>query len=216
MEYLTALYGFIAHIDQHLLNLSLNYGAWIYLVLFIIIFCETGLVITPLLPGDSLLFAAGSVAALGGLNPHILAVLLIIAAILGDTVNYWIGYWLGPKVFHKQDSFFLKQAYLQRTHEFYQRHGGKTIIIARFVPIIRTFAPFVAGIGRMPYLRFMCFNVAGAIIWVCSLIYISYFFGNIPIIKDNFPVVILLIIIISLLPPLFEFARHKFLANANK
>ena len=166
--------------------------------------------VTPFLPGDSLLFVAGALAAAGGLNVHLLVVLLIIAAILGDAVNYSIGRYLGPKVFHDEGSRFLNRAYLNKAHEFYERHGGKTIIIARFIPIIRTYAPFVAGIGSMPYPRFAMFNVAGAVIWVVSLAYAGFFFGNIPWVKSNLSLVIITIIILSILPAIAEVLRQKF------
>lgn len=209
MEWLSYFIEFVLHLDKHLYELVIHYGIWVYAILFLIIFTETGLVIMPLLPGDSLLFAAGAVAATGGLNPHLLVILLIIAAILGDTTNYWIGYYLGPKVFSQTQSRLFNPQHLQRTHHFYQKHGGKTIIIARFLPIIRTFAPFVAGVGAMGYLRFLMYSITGGTIWVTSFIYMGYFFGNLPIIKENFSLVILGIIVISLIPPVFEFLKHR-------
>jgi membrane-associated protein len=181
----------------------------VYGILFLIIFAETGLVIMPLLPGDSLLFAAGAVAATGGLDPHLLVILLIIAAISGDTVNYWIGHYVGPKVFSQTQSRWLNPQHLQRTHRFYQKHGGKTVILARFLPIIRTFAPFVAGVGAMGYLRFLMYSMIGGIIWVSSFVYMGYFFGNLPIVKKNFTLLILAIIFISLLPLVIEFFKHR-------
>ena len=209
MELLASFIDIVLHLDKHLQMLVQNYGTWVYLILFAIIFCETGLVVTPFLPGDSLLFVAGALAAAGGMNVHLLVVLLIIAAILGDAVNYSIGRYLGPKVFHDEGSRFLNRAYLEKPHEFYERHGGKTIIIARFIPIIRTYAPFVAGIGSMPYLRFAMFNVVGAMIWVVSLAYAGFFFGNIPWVKSNLSLVIITIIILSILPAIAEVLRQK-------
>jgi membrane-associated protein len=187
-----------------------EYGAWIYVVLFIIIFCETGLVVTPFLPGDSLLFAAGAFAAIGAINVWWILILIAIAAILGDTTNYWAGYIIGPKIFHKENVRFLNKKHLERTHQFYEKHGGKTIIIARFVPIIRTFAPFVAGIGKMNYLHFISFNVIGGILWPICFVFAGFFFGNLQIVKQYFSLVILAIIVISVLPILIEFLRTKF------
>jgi membrane-associated protein len=186
-----------------------NFGIWTYLILFLIIFLETGIVVTPFLPGDSLLFAAGSFAALGSLNPIALFVILTAAAILGDTVNYWIGHFIGPRAF-SGNVRFLKKEYLDRTHGFYEKHGGKTIILARFIPIIRTFAPFVAGIGAMTYSSFFFYNVIGAVAWVGLFVFGGYFFGNLQFVKDNFTIVIMAIIVISVLPGVFEFAREKF------
>jgi membrane-associated protein len=193
---------FVLHLDVHLAELTNTYGVWVYGLLFLIIFCETGLVATPILPGDSLLFAAGAIAATGSLNPHKIVLLLLCAPLLGDNCNYWIGHFLGPKVFKKEKSLFFNPEYLLRTHRFFEKHGGKTIIIARFLPIIRTFTPFVAGIGRMRYLKFLLFSIAGAILWVPTLVYCGYFFGNIPVIKKNFTLVIFAIIIISVIPAL--------------
>lgn len=208
MEIITQLVDFILHLDVHLNEIIKNFGIWTYLILFVIIFLETGVVITPFLPGDSLLFAAGSFAALGSLNVFVLAITLTFAAILGDTINYWIGHYIGPKAF-SGNIRFLKKEYLDRTHEFYERHGGKTIILARFIPIIRTFAPFVAGIGAMDYPRFFFYNVIGAILWVFIFIFGGYFFGNLPFVQENFTLVIMAIIVISVLPGVFEFAREK-------
>jgi membrane-associated protein len=213
MEWLSYLIEFALHLDKHLHELVLHYGTWVYGILFLIIFTETGLVVMPLLPGDSLLFAAGAVAATGGLDPHLLVILLIIAAISGDTVNYWIGHYVGPRVFSQTHSRWLNPQYLQRTHRFYQKHGGKTIILARFIPIIRTFAPFVAGVGAMGYLRFLMYSMIGGIIWVSSFVYMGYFFGNLPIVKENFTLLILAIIVISLLPPVIEFFKHRHSVN---
>ena len=186
-----------------------RYGVWIYAILFLIIFCETGLVVTPFLPGDSLLFVAGTVAAAGGMDVHLLAILLMVAAILGDTVNYAFGHYLGPKVFHYEDSVWLNRKHLERAHAFYERHGGMTIVIARFIPIIRTYAPFVAGIGAMTYRRFLAYNVGGAVLWVVSLLYAGYFFGNIPVIKQNLTLVIIGIIILSIAPGIVAYLRHQ-------
>jgi membrane-associated protein len=209
MEIISQLVDFILHLDVHLNEIIQNFGIWTYLILFLIIFLETGVVITPFLPGDSLLFAAGSFAALGSLNVWVLFITLIFAAILGDTINYWIGHYIGPKAF-SGNFRFLKKEYLDRTHEFYEKHGGKTIILARFIPIIRTFAPFVAGIGAMNYSRFLVYNVVGAVIWVTLFTFGGYFFGNLPIIKENFTLAILAIILISVLPGVVEFLRERF------
>ena len=209
MELLTTLIDIALHLDQHLQALVANYGAWIYLILFLIIFCETGLVVTPFLPGDSLLFVAGAVAAAGGMNIHLLAVLLIIAAVLGDAVNYAVGHYLGPRVFKSTESRWLNPRHLQRAHDFYERHGGKTIIIARFVPIVRTYAPFVAGAASMSYARFAAYNISGAVLWVVLLGYAGYFFGNIPVIKENLTLVIVVIIILSIMPGVVEYLRHR-------
>lgn len=197
------------HLDKHLTLVFQQYGVWTYAILFLIIFCETGLVVTPILPGDSLLFAAGALAAVGGLNPWILFVTLSIAAILGDSVNYAIGHLIGPKVFHYEKSRFFKKEYLDRTHAFYEKHGGKTIIIARFIPIIRTFAPFVAGVGAMTYPKFLAYNVAGGIAWIAIFVFGGYYFGNLPAVKHNFTLVIVGIIFVSILPGIIEFLRHK-------
>jgi membrane-associated protein len=210
MEFLTGFIDVVLHLDKHLQMLVQNYGVWVYLILFAIVFCETGLVVTPFLPGDSLLFVAGAVAAAGGMNVHLLVVLLIIAAIAGDAVNYAVGRYLGPKVFHTENSRILNPRYLDKAHAFYERHGGKTIIIARFIPIIRTYAPFVAGMGSMPYARFASFNVVGAVLWVTSLAYAGFFFGNIPWVKSNLSLVIIAIVILSILPGIIEYLRHKF------
>jgi len=208
MEFFQQLIQFVLHIDKHLFDLCTMYGTWIYAILFVIIFCETGFVVTPFLPGDSLLFAAGSLAAIGALDPWLAIILLIIAAFAGDTVNYWIGHYMGPKVFHKENVRFLNKEYLERTHRFYEKHGGKTIIIARFLPIIRTFAPFVAGIGSMTYPRFMMYNLSGGALWVFLFILGGFFFGNVPIVKQNFSIVILALVLIPGIPALVEFIRH--------
>jgi membrane-associated protein len=208
MELIHLFIDYFLHLDQHLNDVIQAYGMWTYLLLFLIVFCETGLVVTPILPGDSLLFAAGAFAALGSLDVKVLFVLLGIAAVAGDTVNYWIGHYIGPKVF-QQDVRFLKKEYLERTHEFYERHGGKTIIIARFMPIIRTFAPFVAGVGSMTYARFLSYNVIGGVAWISLFVFGGYYFGNLPTVKHNFTLVILAIIFISILPGIIEFLRQR-------
>jgi len=199
----------VLHLDKHLNVILQTYGVWTYPLLFIVIFIETGLVVTPFLPGDSLLFAAGTFAAIGSLNLGLLFVLLSGAAIAGDTANYWIGHFVGPKVFSKENVRFLNREYLERTHRFYEKHGGKTIILARFIPIIRTFAPFVAGIGRMTYWRFISFNVIGGLAWPAIFLFGGYYFGNIPFVKRNFSIAILTIILISLIPVMIEFLSHR-------
>jgi len=209
MEYVSHFIDLFLHLDKHLGELVKEYGTWTYLVLFIIVFCETGLVVTPILPGDSLLFAAGAIAALGSLNPHLLVLLLTIAAVLGDAVNYQIGRYIGPAVFKKEDSRFFKRSHLEKTHAFYERYGGKTIIIARFVPIVRTFAPFIAGVGQMGYAKFALYNVVGAILWVVIGVYAGYWFGGLKIVKENFSLIIIAIVLISLLPAAFELWRAK-------
>lgn len=209
MEFLAALLDIALHLDQHLQALVSEHGAWIYLILFLIVFCETGLVVTPFLPGDSLLFVAGTVAAAGGMDIHLLVVLLIIAAVLGDAVNYAVGHYLGPRIFSHSESRWLNPKHLQRAHDFYEKYGGKTIIIARFVPIIRTYAPFVAGAASMTYAKFALYNISGAVLWVVSLGYAGYFFGNIPLIKNNLTLVIIGIIILSILPGIIEILRHR-------
>lgn len=206
MEFLQYVVDLFLHLDKHLDVIIQNYGTWTYLILLVIIFCETGLVVTPFLPGDSLLFAAGTFAARGSLDVNLLFLLLSFAAILGDTANYWIGAWIGPRAFSGRIRF-LNQRHLQRTHEFYERHGGKTIILARFVPIIRTFAPFVAGIGAMNYTRFIAYNVIGGVAWVALFVYGGYAFGGLETVKHNFTLVILAIIGISVLPIAVEFLR---------
>lgn len=208
MEFIQQLIDFILHVDRHLLDICTQYGVWVYAILFAIIFCETGFVVTPFLPGDSLLFAVGSLAAIGALDLWFTIVLLIIAAFAGDTVNYWIGHYVGPKVFHKENVRFLNKEYLERTHRFYEKHGGKTIVIARFLPIIRTFAPFVAGIGSMTYPHFMLYNLSGGILWVALFILGGYFFGNVPIVRQNFSLVIIALVLIPGIPALIEFIRH--------
>lgn len=222
MEWLQHIIDIFLHLDKHLAELITNYGMWTYAILFLIIFCETGLVVTPFLPGDSLLFAAGALAGLtaehaggGVLNPHYLFLLLVVAAILGDTVNYHLGKLLGEKIF-KPNARILKTEHLERTHKFYEKHGGKTIIFARFAPIVRTFAPFVAGVGSMNYAKFLAYNVIGGILWVAGFIYAGYFFGQTPIVKKNFTLVIIAIVIISVLPIAIEFLKARSAAKAAK
>lgn len=208
MDLLPRLIDLFLHLDHHLGQLISQYGTWTHLILFLIVFCETGLVVTPFLPGDSLLFAAGTFAALGALDLWLLMLLLIIAAIAGDTVNYWIGAYIGPRAF-RGDIRFLRKEYLDRTHAFYEKHGGKTIIMARFVPIIRTFAPFVAGVGAMSYPKFILYNVVGAVLWVGLFVLGGYFFGTISVVRENFTLVILVIIVISVLPIVIEALRAR-------
>jgi membrane-associated protein len=208
MEFLGQVIDLSLHLDVHLREAVGQYGAWTYALLFVIIFCETGLVVTPILPGDSLLFAAGSLAALGALDPLFLFALLSLAAILGDQVNYHAGHYFGARIF-KPDARFLKQEYLDRTHRFYEKYGPKTIVIARFVPIVRTFAPFVAGMGSMSYRRFVSFNVSGALLWVGVCVVAGYLFGNIPIVQENFTLVILAIIFVSLLPAIIGMVNAR-------
>jgi membrane-associated protein len=208
MDLLRSVIDLFLHLDQHLSRVIADYGVWTHLILFLIIFAETGLVVTPILQGDSLLFAAGTFAALGSLDLWLLVVLLIGAAILGDTVNYWVGAWIGPRAF-SGNVRFLRKDYLDRTHAFYEKHGGKTIILARFVPIIRTFAPFVAGVGAMSYPRFITYNIVGAVLWVGLFVPAGYFFGNIPAVRKNFTLVILAIIALSVLPIALEAIRTR-------
>src|SRR5215204_5118544 len=206
MDLLHRIVDLFLHLDQHLGQLISEYGTWTHLILFLVVFCETGLVVTPFLPGDSLLFAAGTFAALGALDLSLIVVLLIVAAIAGDTLNYWVGSYIGPRAF-RGDIQFLRKEYLDRTHAFYEKHGGKTIILARFVPIIRTFAPFVAGVGAMSYPKFITYNVVGAVLWVGLFVLAGYFFGNISVVRENFTLVILAIIALSVLPIALEALR---------
>jgi membrane-associated protein len=209
MELLLRGVDILLHLDKYLDLMIQTMGLWSYVIIFMIIFCETGLVVTPVLPGDSLLFAIGTFAAIGSFEITIVLILLTLASIAGDSVNYWIGNYLGPKVFHYEDSRFFKKKHLERTHQFYEKHGGKTIIIARFIPIIRTFAPFVAGIGSMTYRKFLSYNVAGGILWIFSLTLAGYFFGNIRIVRNNFSLVIVAIVVISVIPGVIEYLRQR-------
>lgn len=209
MEWLSFLLDLVLHLDKHLLLLTQDYGAWVYLILFLIIFSETGLVVAPFLPGDSLLFVAGALTASAALDTQTLIGLLVLASFMGDNTNYWVGRYLGPKVFRREDSRFLKREYLERTHRFYEKHGGKAIILARFFPIIRTFAPFVAGVGCMDYRRFLPFSLLGSSAWVGSLVLAGHFFGDIPFIKQNLTLVIFAIVVLSLLPGALGYLRHR-------
>jgi len=209
MELIQYFIDILLHLDKHLGQIIQGFGVWTYLILFLVIFCETGLVVTPILPGDSLLFAAGAFAAAGTLDPWILFVLLSVAAVAGDTVNYWIGNYVGPKVFHYESSRFFNKEHLTRAHKFYEKYGGKTIVIARFMPIIRTFAPFVAGIGAMTYWRFLAYNVTGGLSWIAVFVSGGYYFGNLPVVRRNFTLVILAIIFISILPGAVEYIRQR-------
>ncbi len=205
MQQLLDFLDIFLHLDKHLGEIINQYGITTYLILALIVFCETGLVVTPFLPGDSLLFAAGALTAGSELNIIVLIAILLVAAILGDAVNYQIGKMLGAKVLNRPDTWYFKKSYIEKTEKFYAKYGGKTIIIARFVPIVRTFAPFLAGIGVMSYSRFVIYNVIGAVLWVCSLTLAGFYFGGLPIVKNNFGLVVLGIIIVSILPAAFEF-----------
>ncbi|CAJ0995087.1 Protein DedA [Sodalis praecaptivus] len=218
MEYIKFIIDFILHIDVHLAELVAQYGFWVYAFLFLILFCETGLVVTPFLPGDSLLFVAGALAALpsNGLDIHVMVLLMVLAAIAGDAVNYTIGRLFGEKLFSRPDSKIFRRSYLEKTHQFYARHGGKTIILARFVPIVRTFAPFVAGMGHMRYRHFALYNVAGGLLWVLLLSYAGYFFGNMPMVQQNLKWLIVAIILLSVLPGVVEVWRQRRLAANGK
>jgi len=209
MELINKIIDFALHLDRYLSAIIQQYGLWTYVILFVVIFIETGFVVMPFLPGDSLLFAAGTFAALKAFKVGWLILVLSAAAVIGDTVNYWIGHYVGPKVFNKEKARFFKKEHLDRTHAFYEKHGGKTIIIARFVPIIRSFAPFVAGIGRMSYGKFIAYNVIGGVGWVVLLVGAGYFFGNIPVVRKNFSLAILAIIALSTVPVVTEFLRHR-------
>ena len=211
MEFIQQFIDIVLHLDAHLAQLIADYGTWIYAILFLIVFCETGLVVTPFLPGDSLLFAAGAMAAIGSnnVNVHLMALLLIGAALLGDNCNYFIGKFFGEKLFRNPDSKIFKQSYLQKTHDFYEKHGRKTIIFARFVPIVRTFAPFVAGLGKMTYRRYIGFCIIAAFIWVGIFMYAGYFFGNVPFVQKHFSLLIVSIIFVSLLPAIIEVLRQR-------
>lgn len=209
MDLILYFIDILMHLDKHLDILIKTYGTWTYAILILIIFCETGLVVTPFLPGDSLLFAVGTFAALGSFEIEVITLALGLAAICGDSTNYWIGRFAGPKVFRREKSLLLNKEYLDRTHQFYERHGNKTIIIARFVPIVRTFAPFVAGIGRMPYRRFILYSITGTVLWVPTFVLGGYFFGNIPIVRNNFTIVVMAIIFISILPGIIGFVNER-------
>ena len=203
------LVDFILHIGDHLQELVKNYGNWIYAILFAIVFCETGLVVLPFLPGDSMLFAAGTIAAVGDMNIFVLIGLLIVAAVLGDFVNFEIGKHFGQKLFSNPNSKIFKQSYLQKTHDYYERYGGRTIIIARFIPIVRTFAPFVGGMGNMNYAQFARYNIVGAVLWVVSFTTLGYFFGQLPFVKEHFSWIMIAIIVFSVVPMIFEIIRHR-------
>ena len=209
MEIVAQLWDLVMHLDRHLAAFVAQHGTWVYALLFAIVFCETGLVVTPFLPGDSLLFVVGTIAAAGGMDILAVMAVLVAAALCGDNVNYWIGRWTGPRVFHFRESRWLNPRYLERTHAFYARHGGKTVVIARFVPIVRTYVPFVAGVGTMPYLRFLAFSVVGALLWVLSLCLAGYFFGSLAIVKNNLSLVIVLIVLVSVSPGLVAWLRHR-------
>lgn len=215
MDLIHYLVDFVLHIDAHLAELVANYGLWIYAILFLILFCETGLVVTPFLPGDSLLFIAGALAAVptNSMNVVEMMLLMVIAAVLGDALNYTIGRLFGEKLFSNPNSKIFRRHYLDKTHAFFDKYGGKTIILARFVPIVRTFAPFVAGMGHMPYRRFSLFNITGGLLWVVSLTGVGYLWGNIPFVQAHFSSVVLAIIIISILPAVVEIARHRWAAK---
>jgi membrane-associated protein len=209
VEIIAAFFDIILNLDRHLQWVVQNYGVWIYLILFLIIYCETGLVLTPFLPGDSLLFVAGALAAAGDMYIHGLFALLTAASFSGDNTNYWVGRFIGPRVFRREKSWAFNPAHLERTHRFYERHGGKTVIIARFVPIVRTFAPFVAGIGRMRYPRFVFYSFAGSVFWISSLTYAGYYFGNLPVVKENLALVIAGIVLLSISPGVVEYLRNR-------
>lgn len=209
MDLLLWFWDLLVHLDQHLAALLQQYGTWVYLILFAIVFCETGLVVTPFLPGDSLLFVSGTLWATSGLEVELLAATLVCAALCGDNVNYWVGRYIGPRVFRWEHSRWFNRHALDRTHEFYERHGGKTLVIARFVPLVRTFAPFVAGVGSMSYARFLAYSVAAALLWVLLLVYAGYFFGNVPWVRSNLTLVIFGIIALSLAPIAVGYVRHR-------
>ena len=209
MELVKEAIDLFLHLDVHLNDIIIQYGTLTYIILFAVIFAETGFVLTPFLPGDSLLFAAGTFAASGSLNENYLFLILALAAIAGDTANYWIGHLIGPRIFHQEKIRYLKKEHLDKTHQFFEKYGGKTIILARFIPIIRTFAPFVAGIGSMTYPKFILYNIIGAAAWVALLVYSGFYFGNIRFVKENFSVVLIAIVIISMLPGIIEYLRHN-------
>jgi membrane-associated protein len=209
MELLAWFWDLVVHLDVRLAEFVQQYGVWVYALLFAIVFCETGLVVTPFLPGDSLLFVVGALAAVGNMDIFLVMAVLITAALCGDNVNYWVGRWVGPRVFSKEASRWLNPAHLQRTHQFYAKHGGKTIIIARFMPIVRTYVPFVAGLGAMPYGKYIAYCVAGALLWVVSLCGLGYFFGNIPAVKSNLTVVIIAIVLLSISPGVIAWLKSR-------
>ena len=209
MELIIGFIDVVLHLDRYLQGWVAEYGAFIYVILFLVIFCETGFVVTPFLPGDSLLFVAGAVAAGGGMDIHTLFAVLAAASFMGDNTNYWIGRYAGPKIFRRKGSLLLNPAHLERTSRFYEKHGGKTVLIARFIPIVRTFAPFVAGMGDMAYQRFLFYSFAGAILWIGSLTYAGYFFGNLPVVKDNLSLVIIGIVVLSIMPGIIEYLRAR-------
>jgi membrane-associated protein len=209
MDIITFFVDVFLHLDKHLAEVVTRYGTWTYLILFWIIFMETGLVVTPFLPGDSLLFAAGAIASLGSLNPLALFLLLAAAAVIGDTVNYWVGKFLGPRLVRGDHPRLIKKEHLDRTHAFFEKYGGKTIILARFVPIVRTFAPFVAGIGAMTYPKFIAYNVIGGVAWVAICLTAGYRFGQLEVVKRNFSLVVLAIIFLSILPGIIEYIKHR-------
>jgi len=209
VDLIAKLIDVLVHLDRHLLEIARDYGPGVYALLFLIVFCETGLVVTPFLPGDSLLFVAGTLAGGGVINIHLLVLVLILAAVVGDSLNFAIGRWIGPRVFRYDDSWFFKRAYVERTHRYFERYGGRTIIIARFVPVVRTYAPFVAGVGQMQYVRFFMFNVVGAVVWVALIAYAGYLFGTVPVVKENLTLVIFGIIVLSISPAIVEVLRHK-------
>lgn len=209
MELVSSFIDVVLHLDRYLQWVVTNYGGWIYLILFAIIFCETGLVVTPFLPGDSLLFVAGAMAAAGAMDVHVLFAVLAAASFSGDNSNYWIGRYAGARLFTRKGSRILNPAHVERTNAFYEKHGGKTVLIARFVPVVRTFAPFVAGMGHMAYPRFLLFSFAGAIVWIGSLTYAGYFFGNLPIVRDNLSAVIIGIVLLSIMPGVIEYLRNR-------
>jgi membrane-associated protein len=205
----TALLYSLLALDQTVATLAAQYGAWLYAILFVVIFAETGLVVCPFLPGDSILFIAGTVIAAASLDVHVLVAALIVAAVLGDSVNYGVGHYIGPKAFHKPDSRWFRREYLRRTQDFYDRYGGVTIIIGRFVPIIRTFAPFLAGVAGMSYRRFLCYNLFGGCLWVALLVYAGYLFGNIPWVKENLSLIVVAIVVVSLIPAVTTFVKER-------
>ena len=208
MDFLRHAIDFVLHLDTHLAALTAEYGTWSYAILMLIVFCETGLVVTPILPGDSLLFAAGTLAALGSLDPLLLNILIFSAVLMGDNVNYWIGRYVGPKAF-AMNSRFIKRKHLEYTQGFFARHGGMTVVLARFVPIVRTFTPFVAGVGAMTYPRFLGFSILGAAIWVTGFIWVGYFFGNLPVVRQNFSLVVLAILVLSVVPMIVTVIRER-------